>query len=186
LIPLFVWLIYNQVVFGRPFATGYAFDSPYQELFLWESNRLTEFQGRQLWHVEATPWSFFSTIFTHLFAWLEPLLRGWPLLPLALAAFGLAAIKKQLSAVHWLFFFWIWATYALYAGIVYFGITFELTIPYFRGPGFFSVDRYLFPASLPFAFLTASFLSAMPRDVANIIVLVFIAASVVSYGLFVL
>jgi len=185
-IALAVLLIYNQAVFGRPLATGYAFDSPYQELFLWESNTLTELGGRQLWHVNASPQSFIATIIEHLAAWMVPLLRGWPLLPLAFAALVLAAVQRRLSAVHWLSLLWLAATYALYAGIVYFGITFELTIPYFRGEGFFAVDRYLFPASLPIALLTALFLARLRSELQMLVLIVFISVSLISYGHFVL
>ena len=185
-ISLSVLLLYNQAVFGRPLATGYAFDSPYQELFLWESNTLTELGDKQLWYVNASPITFLTTIIEHLAAWLEPLLRGWPLLPLGFAALMLATVRRKTSAVHWLLFLWFAATYVLYAGIVYFGITFELTIPYFRGQGFFSVDRYLFPASLPIALLTTISLAGLRDDLANVLVLVFMIASIVSYSVFVL
>ena len=185
-IPLTVLLVYNQVVFGRPLATGYGFDSPFQELFLWESNTLVEMRGWQLWHVEPTLQRFSATILQHLVLWLEPLLRGWPLLPLALAALILAAIQRRVSAVYWLCLLWLLATYALYAGIVYFGITYELSVPYFRGQGFFAVDRYLYPASLPIALLTASFLSTLRRDLAYFVLLAFVVAGIAAHGSFVL
>ena len=186
IIPFSVLMIYNQAVFGRPLATGYAFDSPFQELFLWESNTLTELHGRQLWYTAPSVQSLCRTIIEHLSMWLEPLLRGWPLVPLALAAVLTNAMRRRFSRLYWLCILWIAATYVLYAGIVYFGITYELSVPYFRGQGFFAVDRYLFPASLPIALLTTISLAGLRDDIANVLVLVFMIASIVSYSMFVL
>jgi hypothetical protein len=186
IIPFSLLLIYNQAVFGRPLATGYAFDSPFQELFLWESNTLTEMHGRPLWHTAPSLQSLSKTIIEHLLLWLEPLLRGWPLLPLALAAVFQITLRRRFNMFFWLCILWIVATYVLYAGVVYYGITYEVSVPYFRGQGFFSVDRYLFPASLPIALLTTIFLAGLRRDLANVLVLVFMIASILSYTAFVL
>ena len=186
IIPFSVLLIYNQAVFGRPLATGYTYDSPFQELFLWESNTLTEMHGQPLWHAAPSLQSLGETIIHHLLLWLEPLLRGWPLLPLALAALLASAFWRRFSTIFWLCILWIAATYALYAGIVYFGITYELSVPYFRGTGFFAVDRYLYPASFPITLLTTVFLASLRREHANLLLLFLVAAGLVNHALFVL
>ena len=149
-LPLLLLLVYNQAVFGHFLDSGYRYPSPYQSLFLWESNPATQIAGRDTWLANPGPAGLLLAVGQHLVWWLEPLLRGWPLWPLSL--FGLWFYWPSERAMSWLMALWLLLTYAPYAGVVYFGVSYELTVPFYRGWGFFALDRYLFPAGLPFIY----------------------------------
>jgi hypothetical protein len=172
-LALLVLLHYNQAIFGRPLDTGYQYDSPYQSLFLWEDNPATQVDEQPTWLADPSPVSLASALLQHLVGWAQPAWLGWPFLPLALLALPLVLWQRRHQGQVWLMVIWLAVTYAPYAGLVYFGITRELAVPFYRSWGFFAVDRYLFPASLPLAFFTLTFLNRLPRWLAAVILLVY-------------
>lgn len=163
---------YNQAVFGHPLDTGYRYDSPYQEHFLWEAEAARELDGTPTWLADGSLAAIGAALFNHLGRWVQPLLLGWPLLPLALLGLILALGRLALPLPAWLAGLWLLAVYAPYAGLVYFGVTRELAMPYVQGWGFYAVDRYLFPAWLPVTMLAAGLLAQAPRRLALGLVLV--------------
>lgn len=176
-----VLAVYNLTVFGRLFDTGYQYASPYQSLFLWEDNPAIQVEGIPTWLAQPSMTSFIAALVSHLVQWAQPAFLGWPFFPLAIVSLLIVIVKRQLEPPIWLAVLWLLATYAPYAGIVYFGITRELAVPVYRSWGFFAVDRYLFPASLPLAFLTTSLLSKFPRYLGIVLTIIYVLVNVWVY-----
>ncbi|MBE7474997.1 MAG: hypothetical protein DPW09_01145 [Anaerolineae bacterium] len=169
---------YNLAVFGHLLDTGYRYHSPYQELFVWEAEAARALNGVPTWLAEGSLAAIATTLVHHLSLWLQPMLLGWPLLPLALVGLVLACRQgTTIPLPPWLASLWLLAVYAPYAGLIYFGVSRELAHPFLRGWGFFAVDRYLFPASLPLALLATGLLVRLPRWAALGLVLVYMLGS---------
>jgi hypothetical protein len=181
MITLGILAVYNWAVFGRVVDTGYQYASPYQFLFIWNREPGPNILGTQTWFDEPSLRSFLIALVDHAIKWPGPLLRGWPLLPLALIGLGVRFWQRPVQPKSYLMAAWLLATYVLYAGIVYFGITRELTVPFYRTSGFFAVDRYLFPASLPIAFLAAEGISLLPRWLSSGSTVLFVIGSAAWY-----
>jgi hypothetical protein len=169
---------YNLAVFGHLLDTGYRYDSPYQDLFVWEAEAAHELNGVPTWLAEGSAAAMTATLARHLSLWLQPALLGWPLLPLAGLGLLLAAGRRwTLPLPAWVAGSWLLTVYAPYAGLIYFGVSRELASPFLQSWGFYAVDRYLFPASLPLALLVTGVLVRLPRRVATGLVLLYLLGS---------
>lgn len=181
ILPLTVFLIYNFVVFGRFIDSGYRYNEIYQQLYIWSGVAATEFPGVKTWLYDKTIVSFISALISHPIWWSIPLLLGWPLIPLAFLGAWAKFRESPKDRTLWFMIAWGLIAYAPYAGIVYFGITRELFNPFFRTVGYFAVDRFLFPASLPIIYLTTSLLTRLPKLVSSGILTIFFLLSIVWY-----
>jgi len=150
-------VVYNQLAFGTPITSGYLYPSPYNQHNLWEENPVTSVPGGvSTWLAGGTFIDIIVTVFVHLRLWLRPATLAWPLWPVAL--FGLIKLLQQrpLARATWLTLFWLVAGYAPFAGIVFFGVTRALAVPYDQSWGFFIPARYLFSLTFPYIW-SASF-----------------------------
>ena len=168
---------YNLAVFGQVLDFGYRY-SPYRADFFMQdlanvswTTRLPDGSTVALWPV----------LVSNLSRWIQPLLLGWPALPLALLGLFLALHRLDGPLPAWLAALWLLVTYAPYTGSVFFGITRELAVPFNRGWGFYIVDRYVFPASLPVALLASGFLARLARWQAGGLALIYATGSVWLY-----
>lgn len=178
-LALGAWASYNVAAFGHPVDTGYRYASPYQALFLWEAAPATHVEGIPTWLAERSWRSAAGALGAHARQWLQPLGMGWPWLPLVLVGWLLAS-RSGMWRLWGGMTAWGLAVYAPYAGLLYFGITRELAVPFYRSWGFFAVDRYLFPAAFPLALLATLALARIPRY-RNAIVLALFALSTALY-----
>lgn len=157
-------LAYNAVVFGSPIDTGYAYPSPDDPLYLWKGNPVSQVPGgTQTWLAEGSLSAIVRTLFDHIRLWVRPATLGWPFLPFMFISIVWQTWRKEVGQTTVFLLLWILAVYAFYAGIVFFGITRALSVPFNQTWGFFTPVRYLFPATLPFILLTVDWLARWPR-----------------------
>lgn len=158
---------YNTVTFGSPIDTGYAYPSPDDSHYLWKGDPMTQTpSGVPTWVAEGTVGAIVRTLFDHLRLWARPATLGWPFMPLVIVSIIWLLWRRQIDHVFLFLLLWILAVYAFYAGIVFFGVTRALSVPFNQLWGFFTPARYLFPATLPFVLLTVELLSRWPRRLA--------------------
>lgn len=157
-------LAYNAAVFGGPIDTGYAYPSPDDPLYLWKGNPVTQVPGgTQTWLAEGSLGAIICTIVDHIRLWARPAALGWPFLPFVIVSIIWLIWRKEVSRVTIFLLLWLLAVYAFYAGIVFFGVTRALSVPFNQTWGFFTPARYLFPATLPFILLAVDWLARWPR-----------------------
>lgn len=163
LLALGILVIYNWLTFGSPLDSGYLYPSDYEEHNLWSENPLTEVPGGvSTWLAGGTVWDLIITLFVHVRLWLRPATFAWPLWPLAL--WGLVQLLRQrpIKPSTWFMTLWLLAAYAPYAGVVFFGVTRALAVPYDQGWGYFVPARYLYPLLWPFVWTLVYLLSRWP------------------------
>ncbi|HUM68131.1 MAG TPA: hypothetical protein PLK31_04720, partial [Chloroflexota bacterium] len=163
LLALGILVIYNWLTFGSPLDSGYLYPSDYEEHNLWSENPLTEVPGGvSTWLAGGTFRDLIITLFVHVRLWLRPATFAWPLWPLAL--WGLVQLLRQrpIKPSTWFTVLWLLAAYAPYAGVVFFGVTRALAVPYDQGWGYFVPARYLYPLLWPFVWTLVYLLSRWP------------------------
>ncbi|MCP4415700.1 MAG: hypothetical protein GY805_03695, partial [Chloroflexi bacterium] len=155
---------YNIAAFGSLIDTGYAYPSPDDRWFLWKGNPATEVPfGTQTWVAEGTFGAILRTLVEHIQLWIRPATLGWPFLPIIIISTIGLVWRKEINRVVVFLLLWILAVYAFYAGVVFFGVTRALSVPFNQTWGFFTPARYLFPATLPFILLAMDWLARWPR-----------------------
>ncbi|MBE2197488.1 MAG: hypothetical protein IAE79_02685 [Anaerolinea sp.] len=160
LVSLGILAAYNYLTFGSILDNGYLYPSPYEEHNLWSDNPLTEVPGGvSTWLAGGTFWDIIVTLFDHVRLWLRPATSAWPLWPLAF--FGLIQLLRQRKVERstWFILLWLLAAYVPYAGVVFFGVTRALAVPYDQGWGYFVPTRYLYTFMLPFVWTLTYLLS---------------------------
>ena len=151
---------YNWLTFGNPLDSGYLYPSPYEAHNLWSEEPLTEVPGGiSTWLAGGTAWDIVVTLFVHVRLWLRPATLAWPLWPLALLGLLQLLRRRRTAPSSWLILLWLLAAYAPYAGVVFFGVTRALAVPYDQGWGYFVPTRYLYPMMLPFVWTLTHLLS---------------------------
>lgn len=171
LLALAILLTYNWLTFGSPLDNGYLYPSPYDSHNLWSDTPLTEVPGGvSTWLAGGTLWDMIVTLFVHIRLWLRPATSAWLLWPLALL--GLVYMFRQRPVVRssWFILLWLLAAYAPYAGIIFFGVTRALAVPYDQTWGFFTPARYLITFTFPFVWTFTFFLSRWPKGWGMVIV----------------
>lgn len=167
---------YNTVTFGGPIDTGYAYPSADDPLYLWKGNPVTQVPGgAQIWLAEGSLAAIIRTIFDHIRLWACPATLGWPFLPFVFVSIIWLIWRKEISRVVVFLLLWLLAVYAFYAGIVFFGVTRALSVPFNQTWGFFTPACYLFPATLPFILLAVDWLARWPRRWATGFAFVYVA-----------
>ncbi len=155
---------YNIVTFGGPIGSGYNYPSPDDSHYLWKGDPMKyTTMGTPTWVAEGSFNALVRTILDHLMLWVRPAVLGWPFLLLMLLAILWLRWRNQFNHIMKFLLLWILAVYAFYAGIVFFGVTRALSVPFNQTWGFFTPARYLFPATLPFILLTVDWLACWPR-----------------------
>lgn len=160
LLALGIMLTYNWLSFGSPFDNGYLYPSPYEAHNLWSEAPLTEVPGGvSTWLAGGTFLDIIATLFTHIRLWLRPATLAWPLWPVAL--FGLIYLLRRKPVVRstWFILLWLLAAYLPFAGVIFFGVTRALAVPYDQSWGFFVPARYLYPFMLPFVWTITAVLA---------------------------
>lgn len=160
LLALGIMLTYNWLSFGSPFDNGYLYPSPYEAHNLWSEAPLTEVPGGvSTWLAGGTFLDIIATLFTHIRLWLRPATLAWPLWPVAL--FGLIYLlrRKPVAQSTWFILLWLLAAYLPFAGVIFFGVTRALAVPYDQSWGFFIPARYLYPFMLPFVWTIVAVLA---------------------------
>ncbi|MCP4423980.1 MAG: hypothetical protein GY803_05780, partial [Chloroflexi bacterium] len=115
--------------------------------------------GVSTWLAGGTFWDIIVTLFVHVRLWLRPATSAWPLWPLALLGLIQLLRQRKVERSTWFILLWLLAAYAPYAGVVFFGVTRALAVPYDQGWGFFIPSRYLYTFMLPFVWTLAFLLS---------------------------
>ena len=160
LVSLGILATYNWLTFGSPLDNGYLYPSPYEEHNLWSDNPLTEVPGGvSTWLAGGTFWDIIVTLFDHVRLWLRPATLAWPLWPLALLGLIQLLRQRKVERSTWFILLWLLAAYAPYAGVVFFGVTRALAVPYDQGWGFFIPSRYLYTFMMPFVWTLTYLLS---------------------------
>jgi hypothetical protein len=178
-----VLFLYNLAVFGQVLDFGYRY-SPYQPDFAWYTLNQADVAGNPTWLAQGTLSAALSVVVNQLGRWVQPLLMGWPLLPLALVGLLATLCKRSALIAASVAVVWLIGVYAPYAGIVYFGVTRELASEFNRTWGFYAVDRYLFPALLPLTLLSTVLVTArrVPRALTLAGLAVYVAGGVWLYA----
>jgi len=101
------------------------------------------------------------TLFVHMGLWLRPASLAWPLWPLALGGFVQLFRQRPLLRSTWFIFLWLFVVYAPYAGVIFFGVTRALSVPFDQGWGFFIPARYLFPFTFPYIWVLSPLLARL-------------------------
>jgi hypothetical protein len=173
-LALAVLAIYNLAVFDRLFDTGYRL-TPYRSFLVWGTAE-TGATARSLgWLTVGPVVTIASAVVEQITLGIKPLILGWPLLPLVLVESFLALRDRQARSFTWWTILWLLVAFLSYAGFA--GLSKELTFPFRRTWGFFMIDRYVFPAALPITLLATSLLARLPRRLATVFALAFVAAS---------
>ncbi len=159
LIPLFALLTYHQFIFGSPLATGYDYPTSDDIYYLWKGNPATEINGVETWVAEGTFGAIVKTIFLHFQLWSRPGILSWPIFPIMLLSVGGMFWYWRPSPLILFLIVWVLAVYALYAGILFFGVTRALTASGQEGWGFFVATRYMYPATWPIVILALDWIS---------------------------
>jgi hypothetical protein len=164
LLAVAILAAYNHVTFGDVFTSGYAYPSRFDAHNLWSENPVTAVPGGvDTWLAGGALWDIIVTLFLHVKLWLRPATLAWPLWPLAL--FGLVKLlrERRVERSTWFILAWLAAAYAFYAGVVFFGVTRALAVPFNQTWGFFAPARYLFPFIFPFAWVLGPLLAGWPK-----------------------
>lgn len=155
LLALSFLAIYNQIVFGRIFASGYLYSSPDSSFFLWAQNPAASLPGGYAtWLAGGKLSDIIASLGDHIRLWVRPVTFAWPLWPLAVIGLIKMFREKNIKYPRWFIVSWFFAVYVNQAGVVYFGVTRALTVPFNQTWGFFVAARYLFPVSFPLIWLT--------------------------------
>ena len=163
-LALALLLTYNWLTFGKPFDSGYLYPSNYEAHNLWSDEPLTEVPGGvKTWLAGGTVADMIVTLFVHIRLWLRPATWAWPLWPLALWAIYKLLRQKQERRPAWFILIWLLVAYAPFAGIVFFGVTRALAVPYDQGWGYFVPSRYLYTMMLPFVWCLSWFIVRWPN-----------------------
>jgi hypothetical protein len=155
-----ILLAYNSLTFGSPFTSGYFYPSIYDRHNLWNEDPLQSVPGGvPTWLAGGGIGDIVATLFVHIGLWLRPATLAWPLWPFAL--WGLVQLfrQKPVARSTWFIFLWLFVVYAPYAGVIFFGVTRALAVPYDQGWGFFVPSRYLFPFTFPYVWVLAPLLA---------------------------
>ena len=151
LVSLGILAVYNWLAFGSPLDNGYLYPSPYEAHNIWSDEPLTEVPGGvSTWLAGGTVWDIVVTLFVHMRLWLRPATLAWPLWPLALLGLILLFRQRKVERSTWFMALWLLAAYAPFAGVVFFGVTRALAVPYDQGWGYFVPARYLYTFMLPY------------------------------------
>ncbi len=165
LLALTILALYNQASFGSIFDSGYFYSNPDDRFYLWKENPATEVAGGVLtWLAGGTLLDILATLVNHIRLWLRPVTFAWPLWPLAL--YGLVYLfrkQRPIQRTTWFILLWLLAVYLPYAGVVFFGVTRALAVPFNQTWGFFVVARYLYPISFPLVLLIVAVLNRQSR-----------------------
>jgi hypothetical protein len=164
-LALGILALYNQASFGSFLDSGYLYSNADDRFFLWNENPATSVAGGVVtWLAGGTLFHILGTLVTHVRLWLRPITVAWPLWPLAV--YGLIYLfrkQRPIQRTTWFVFFWLLAVYAPYAGVIFFGVTRALAVPFNQTWGFFVVARYLYPISFPLVLLIADVLNRQSR-----------------------
>jgi hypothetical protein len=163
-LALALLLAYNWLTFGKLFDNGYLYPSNYETHNLWSDEPLTEVPGGvKTWLAGGTLGDMIVTLFVHIRLWLRPATWAWPLWPLALWALYKLLRQKQEQHPAWFILIWLLVAYAPFAGIVFFGVTRALAVPYDQGWGYFVPSRYFYTMMLPFVWCLSWFMMRWPN-----------------------
>jgi hypothetical protein len=164
-LALGILALYNKASFGQFLDSGYFYSSADDRFFLWNENPATSVAGGvETWLAGRTIFHILLTLITHMRLWLRPATFAWPLWPLAI--YGLIHFlrrQRPIQRTTWFILFWLLAVYLPYAGVVFFGVTRALAVPFNQTWGFFVVARYLYPISFPLVLLITDVLNRQSR-----------------------
>lgn len=164
LIALSGLALYNLAVFGDVVATGYAYHSPDDPFYLWKENPVTSVPGGvSTWLEGGTVLDIGVTLIKHISLWLQPATLAWLLWPIALLGLIYLLRQRPISRSTWFLFLWLLAVYFPYAGVVFFGVTRALAVPFNQTWGFFVPARYLYPFLFPFVLIISDVLNRQSR-----------------------
>ncbi len=156
--------VYDYVVFGNVVDTGYAYYSPDDPLYLWKENPVTHVPGGvPTWLAGGAIKDIALTLVMHIRLWLRPISLAFPLWPLALLGLIQLLRRQPMARSTWFLSFWLLLVYLPYAGVVFFGVTRALAVPYNQLWGFFVPARYLYPFIFPFILTLIFLFSRLPR-----------------------
>lgn len=162
LLALGILLAYNFATFGSPLTSGYLFPSIYDRHNLWSEDPLQSVPGGvSTWLAGGGVMDIIVTLFVHMGLWLRPASLAWPLWPLALGGFVQLFRQRPLLRSTWFIFLWLFVVYAPYAGVIFFGVTRALSVPFDQGWGFFIPARYLFPFTFPYIWVLSPLLARL-------------------------
>jgi hypothetical protein len=177
-LALGILLVYNALTFGNPFTSGYLYPSIYDRHNLWNEDPLQSVPwGVSTWLAGGGILDIVATLFVHIRLWLRPATLAWPLWPFAL--WGLIQLfrQKPVARSSWFIFLWLFVVYAPYAGVIFFGVTRALAVPYDQGWGFFIPSRYLFPFTFPYVWVLAPLLARWLKGWSLVLVGLYMAAN---------